>query len=229
MAKKDHPPADSSAPGEPEDKPERSLTLEQALLAPLDSILKAQLHSARSFLNMLLQLGYPHDSRSDNPDKAAGAGDDHPGPSEPYHMEFAFRDEDDEKQVLKVPALSLVPIAPLAVDSASFELEMAAEQVVERTQLRSSEKSHLGDHEAKFNDRKRPWFLVDNPVDIRGEIIAPTQTDQASKKQTQSAIKINIQVKSVPMPAGLSKLLTTLTNISEVEEFPRNKPDSETG
>lgn len=34
--------------------------MSQALLAPLDAILKAQLHAARSFLNFLIQLGYPH-------------------------------------------------------------------------------------------------------------------------------------------------------------------------
>src|SRR3569833_22533 len=36
------------------------VSLSQALLAPLDSIFKAQIHAARSFLNLLLQLGYGH-------------------------------------------------------------------------------------------------------------------------------------------------------------------------
>src|SRR3569833_4616551 len=40
------------------------VSLSQALLAPLDSIFKAQIHAARSFLNLLLQLGYGH--RPDN-------------------------------------------------------------------------------------------------------------------------------------------------------------------
>jgi hypothetical protein len=39
---------------------ETVLSLSQALLAPLDAILKAQVHAARSFLNLLLQIGYPH-------------------------------------------------------------------------------------------------------------------------------------------------------------------------
>ena len=205
--------------------PQRSLTLEQALLAPLDSILKAQLHSARSFLNMLLQLGYPHNTRDDDEDaeekkKLADGKQDEDKPDEPYHLEFAFSGEDDKPQKLRIPALSLVPISPLAVDSAEFELEMAADEVVSRTQLRSSsDEEKEASKGKKYGAKKRPWFLVDDPLDIKGEIIAPSKTDQSSKKQTQSSIKINIQVKSVPMPAGLNKLLTTLTAMSEIKEM----------
>ncbi|MFT5082649.1 MAG: hypothetical protein ACI9Y1_000676 [Lentisphaeria bacterium] len=123
-----------SVPVSKNEPPRRSLTLEQALLAPLDSILKAQLHSARSFLNMLLQLGYPHDWRNDDGnsgdvESTEGGGEasaSKPPSDEPYHMEFSFRDEDNNKQILSVPSLALVRILPLAVDSASFELEMAA-------------------------------------------------------------------------------------------------------
>ncbi len=38
------------------------ISLSQVLLAPLDAIFKAQIHAARSFINMLLQLGYKHQS-----------------------------------------------------------------------------------------------------------------------------------------------------------------------
>ena len=209
----------------------RSLTLEQALLAPLDSILKAQLHSARSFLNMLLQLGYPHKEKDDGPQPDTDTGQpalpDTDGasaltntdPDEPYHLEFAFKDEDNNKQMLRIPALSLVPISPLAVDSASFELEMAADEVVNRRQIRTSADGDDAQQKKNYHSGKRPWFLVDEPLDIRGEIIAPSSSDQASKKQTQSSIKINIQVKSIPMPAGLNKLLTSLTNMSEIQDL----------
>ena len=36
------------------------ISLSQAILAPLDALFKAQVHAARSFLNLLLQIGYPH-------------------------------------------------------------------------------------------------------------------------------------------------------------------------
>ncbi len=205
-----------------------SITLEQALLAPLDSILKAQLHSARSFLNMLLQLGYPHNPKDD---KDASGKDDtqekDKTPSEPYHLEFAFADSEGNKQLVKVPALSLVPISPLAVDSASFDLEMAANKVTTgRRQIRESENLSTDESSEDYNAVKRPWFLVEKPVEIRGDIIAPTSTDADSKKQTQSSIKINIQVKSVPMPAGLSKLLTALSSMNDVKEIDDRSEES---
>ena len=36
------------------------ITLSQTILAPLDAVFQAQAHAARSFLNLVLQLGYPH-------------------------------------------------------------------------------------------------------------------------------------------------------------------------
>ncbi len=179
------------------------LTLEQALLAPLDSILKAQLHSARSFLNLLLQLGYPH--REDT-------GDGHP-----YSLEFKFS-KDGETQKLSVPALSLVPIAPLAVDSAQFELEMSARRVVRHAQIRESEGDKAVSSRAgkNFDRYHRPWFLVDKPVNIEGDIVSTPTGEAAKHRESQSAIKININVKSIPLPAGLDKLLTSMTNMSQI-------------
>jgi len=44
------------------------ISLSQAVLAPLDAIFKAQIHAARSYINMLWQMAYPHlpvDSKGD--------------------------------------------------------------------------------------------------------------------------------------------------------------------
>src|SRR4051812_22916894 len=61
-------------PNEPQPAAETVLSLSQALLAPLDAILKAQLHASRSFLNFLLQIGYPHQPPALGPQGAeAGA------------------------------------------------------------------------------------------------------------------------------------------------------------
>ncbi len=39
---------------------QKPISIAQAVLAPLDAIFKAQIHSARSYINMLWQLAYPH-------------------------------------------------------------------------------------------------------------------------------------------------------------------------
>ena len=193
-----------------DDEAQTRLTLEQALLAPLDSILKAQLHSARSFLNLLLQLGYPHQDSSND--------------GRPYSLDFKFT-QDGEVQKLSVPALSLVPISPLAVDSASFELEMSARRVVRQAQIRESEedKALRRDGNEVYDRYRRPWFLVDKPVNIEGDIVTNPTGEAAKHRESQSAIKININVKSIPLPSGLDKLLATLTDMSTIgpdEESP---------
>lgn len=205
-----------------DDEPQTRLTLEQALLAPLDSILKAQLHSARSFLNLLLQLGYPHQDGRKDDDKQDGQGDGEKRKKKddgrPYSLTFDFI-QDNERQRVSVPALALVPISPLAVDSASFQLEMSARRVVKQTQMRESTKdSVVSKSDGETYDRyRRPWFLVDKPVNIEGDIVSTPSGEAAKHRESQSAIKIDINVKSVPLPAGLDKLLTSLTSMSSVE------------
>lgn len=94
-----------------------------------------------------------------------------------------------------------------------------------QTTMRTSAGADDETRKKRYDATRRPWFLVDEPLDIHGEIIAPSKNDEASRKQSQSSIKINIQVKSVPMPAGLNKLLTTLTNMSEIQDVP-DEPQS---
>ena len=204
--------------GENADGDEKDLSLEQALLAPLNSILKAQLHSARSFLNLLLQLGYPHS------DEKASDGRD----GEPFHMEFKHYDEEGNAQTLRVPALSLVPIAPLAVDSANFELEMAVKKVSRMQQMQTTRQDQLKEDGEKEPDA-RPWFLVDKPVSIEGSIAPPSTAGGEQRNESQSSIKIKINVKSIPMPSGLDKLLTTLTNMGEVQPPPDPPDNDESG
>jgi Protein of unknown function (DUF2589) len=193
------------AGGPEEEKNSTLVTLEQALLAPLDSILKAQLHSARSFLNLLLQLGYPHQKKDEGND------------GHPYSMEFKFT-QDGQQHTISVPALSLVPISPLAVDSATFSLEMSARNVIQKTQIRDSEKGKARDNfdGEQFDDTRRPWFLVDKPVDIMGDIVATSSGEAARHRESESAIKININVKAIPIPSGLDKLLASLTSMTTI-------------
>src|SRR5260221_13013910 len=64
---------DKSAPEfQPGEADESVVSLSQMILAPLDAIFKAQVHAARSFLNFVLQLSYPH--REDGTPGAAQSG-----------------------------------------------------------------------------------------------------------------------------------------------------------
>ncbi|WP_210397041.1 DUF2589 domain-containing protein [Motiliproteus sediminis] len=185
------------------------ISLDQALLAPLDSILKAQLHSARSFLNLLLQLGYRDQSDPEFDGK-------------PFSLSFNQEGPNGEIHEVTVPALSLVPIAPLAVSSANFDLEMAVRKIARARQLRASA---VAEEDAAAN---RPWYLVDKPVDIRGVIAPPSAPAEAARQESMSSIKIHIEVKSVPMPSGLDKLLTSLTQMGQVSERTPPAPDDGT-
>lgn len=210
-----------SSEGGDQESEGNELSLEQALLAPLNSILKAQLHSARSFLNLLLQLGYPH---KDELDETHLHG-------EPYHIPFTHYDAEGNEHTLRVPALSLVPIAPLAIDSANFELEMAVKKVSKMQQLQAERREKIM-AQAPTNVLRapdpdtRPWFLVEKPVSIQGSIAPPTTVEGLQRNESQSSIKIKINVKSIPMPSGLDKLLTTLTNMGGFVATDEN-PESE--
>lgn len=182
------PPGSEQAPegGGKLDKEPNELSLEQALLAPLNSILKAQLHSARSFLNLLLQLGYPHHDGDEGSDKK-----DKQRPGEPYHLEFRHYDASGNEQTLRVAALSLVPIAPLAIDTAVFEMEMAVRRVTEMQQMQMARQKQIQQEEKKENPDARPWFLVDKPVSIQGTI-SPSETVAGQQRnESQSSLKIN--------------------------------------
>lgn len=185
---------------------ETDISLEQALLAPLDAILKAQLHSARSFLNLLLQLGYPHDEKNEG---------------EPYQLQFRQQVEVDGEtrtQTIRVPALALVPIAPLAVSNAEFQLQMAVRKITRHSQMRGS---------AEGVDRtQRPWYLVDKPINIEGVIAAPEhRVEESASSDRESSIKIAIKVNAIPMPRGLDKLLASLTEMGQVSDNTPPGPD----
>ncbi len=194
---------------------EVSISLSQALLAPLDAILKAQLHSARSFLNLLLQLGYRH-KQLDNegmPVKEQDIKND--GKDVPYYLEFAHEVADDgkiRKQKVKVPALALIPVAPLSVESADFSFDMAVRNLEPHKQIQSSEEAEV--NKENWGRTRRPWYLVDQPVSICGVIAPPSQAEG----QREANIHVSIKITRGRMPEGVDKLLTTLTQVSRITE-----------
>ncbi|MEK7871573.1 MAG: DUF2589 domain-containing protein [Nitrospirota bacterium] len=213
---------------------ETIISLSQALLAPLDAIFKAQLHGARSFLNLLLQLGFPHKPIDEGgveiPEKKEGlpeppltSPEKKETPKElPYNLEFHYEAMIDGK-VLKrkvsIPALALVPVAPLAVESAGFKFGMMVKKIERHRQIQGSEAKAVDkEKDHGYNRHKRPWFLVDDPISMQG-IIAPSGTMEGAKETTQeSTIQIEVKVGKMMIPAGLDKLLTSLTQTSYVSE-----------
>ncbi|MFY9270953.1 MAG: DUF2589 domain-containing protein [Candidatus Manganitrophaceae bacterium] len=224
---------------------ETDVSLSQALLAPLDAIFKAQLHAARSFLNMLLQLGYPHRpvdeegvapppptpgavpgaevaAPSGSPEKGAAADRQKPYMME-FHSEILINGQ-VRRQKVAVPALALVPLAPLAVESAEFKFGMTVRQIDRHRQIQKSEEKAVKPEEEKgFNRHQRPWFLVDDPISVRGTLGsaesthrgAPTENTESGREST---IQIEVKVGRIMMPAGLEKLVTSLTQNSYIAD-----------
>src|SRR5262245_40389962 len=110
------------------------MSLSQALLAPLDALIKSQVHAARSFLNFILQIGYPHQPATTaaggagpggSPQAGGGAGAGAPAPEDwlPYRLDFPHDLPGGGRQTISIPTLALVPVAPLGVSGADFSFE----------------------------------------------------------------------------------------------------------
>jgi len=189
---------------------EATVSLSQVVLAPVDALLKAQLHASRSFLNMLLQLGYPHQSPA-----PAGASPTPAPPADgkPYTLTFTQEQVIDgvtRQQKLSLPALALVPVNPLAVESARFSFDLSVREVGPHQQLKVSE--------ASTAEQPRPWFLVHEPVSIRGAIAPPSaRPEDRAATESETAMHIELKVGTAKIPAGLDRLLTTLTQLGAVE------------
>lgn len=192
------------------------MSLSQAILAPLNSMFKAQIHAGRSFLSYVLQMGYPHVkvNKDGSLDEASLSDKDLL-----YTQKFRFNrtnGENTENFEVSIPTLALIPVAPLAIDSAEFEFDFKVSNVSKHQQIQESEKevTKLEAKENNFNEFNRPWYLVKDPVSLRGGLLPGSGSVQGS--ENSSAIKVKIKVSKQPLPAGLDKLLTTLNQISDI-------------
>ncbi len=134
---------------------ETVLSLSQALLAPLDAILKAQVHAARSFLSFLLQIGYPHRPAPAAQGAAPPAGGSaQPGASSatpapegdegvPYQMDFYHDAPNLGRQKISIPTLALVPLNPLGVKEAEFQFDFYVRQISRHNQMMAADKAAL--------------------------------------------------------------------------------------
>ena len=185
------------------------ISLAQAILGTLDAVYTAQVHGARSFLNFLLQLGY------------AEAKDLKPGEEPaPYTIPFTYETSDDARKTVKrrieVPTLALVPVTPISIESADIKLAFRVESLAKFQQSRESVRS-----KDKSEEYKRPWFLVPDPISLRGTI-----GPQPAEESTSSAATIEVALKlaRVPAPEALQRLLSALGNTGPGTVLPESPP-----
>jgi len=190
------------------------ISLSQAILAPLLSIFKAQVHAARSFLSFLLQIGTPHIPADGEEEMPLPTG----GESlymQTFHLKHTNNQGKEETVEIKIPSLALVPIAPLGVESAEFEFDFRVENYHRHRQMQRSEEQMLEKERDKgFDAHYRPWYLVDNPINFDGNV-APSATAESASSAGQ-VIKIKIRVSRQPTSAGLDKLLTSFNQYISV-------------
>ena len=207
------------------------ISLSQAILAPLDALFKAQVHAARSFLNLLLQIGYPNVECDKNgspiihphieldPQGNPVSSGPETKPKLVYTEDFFTADQDGNKMKVSIPALALVPITPLTIDNASFKLNFKVENNDVHTQMQASEKKITDAEKANgsgWDETKRPWFLVSDPVSFRGNVAPSANEKSESSQSSSSVINIEINLCRQPLPSGLDKLLTFLQESSKV-------------
>lgn len=204
------------------------MSLSQAILAPLDALAKAQVHAARSFLNFVLQIGYPHRAVGTMPDG------DEAMYSQKFQLEQTTLNEAGEAEhkalTLTLPTLALVPLQPLGIESAKYEVELVVRELDHHQQIQSSELTEVSKEAPVMGSRgeaikttaqPRPWFLVAEPISVRGTLSNPGGDGTREK---MASIKVQVELKCAPTPAGLAKLLSTMTQVSSLSETVRPKP-----
>ena len=192
------------------------ITLPQAVLAPLLARFQAQVHAGMAFLSYLLQIGSPHVEVDESGMIIEQARKEKEAL---YKQTFTFEkkvNDQTQKFELSVPTLSLVPIAPLGIDSAEFEFDFRVENFQAHAQMQKSEKKAL--EKDAFSSDNRPWYLVENPINFSGNVVPPSEEATATSK-TQNVIKIKITVGKQPIPSGLDKFLVSLNQLAEVNEM----------
>lgn len=193
------------------------ISLSQLISGPMEALLKAQLHAARSFLNMVLQLGYPH---VEVDEKGKAKQDVLQNQDRLYMQEFVVDTKtasgEMKQATLRIPALALVPLAPLSIEGADFEINFKVSHIFRHQQMQSAATDKTAG-EKNFDVFHRPWFLIKDPISIRGVLASQLSDDKKEDNTEESAIKINIKVSRQAMPVGIDKLLTSLTQTNSIQ------------
>lgn len=181
------------------------VSLSQAILSPLDALFQSQVHAARSFLNLIMQVGYPPADSND-----AGAADNG-NPGKPYELEFAYTapnpvTKQPQDYKLKIPALALLPLNALNIDSAEFKFGLSVTHVDEHQQMQAS----------NTQPQKRPWYLVSDPISMQGNISSHSSAGNNGSSSSSTNVDVVIKLGKSPVPAALDNLLTALTKSTEL-------------
>lgn len=197
-----------------------TLTLSQAILAPINSVLQAQVHSARSFVNLVLQMGFKHKPEAEETDAADLKEED-----SMYYMDFmatrADSDGKEKKYRVKIPTLAMLPLNPLAIEEAevSFSMSIKGEYQPQRQFSKLSKKGQPNDKgEKDYDESKRPWYIIDEPVDLTGTI--------GGNDNPLSKIDIRLKMGKGEVPPQLKKFIATASDFGAaetIEDRPANK------
>jgi len=210
------------------------ISLSAALLAPINSIFEAQIHSARAFLNFILQMGFRHTPTRDDFDNQE-LYDSHMADLNNVKKEMKEliqeRKKEDylsDEKTARLKELS-ADYGDLYHQSIDFIDNTGNEFQVSIPNLALLPIKPLAISEADFSyefqvatetetfkqnsaakkpekDKGSPWFLIKEPKSIRGSIA------ERKEDSTQRTIKINVKVGNTEMPYGLEKLMVHLTN-----------------
>jgi hypothetical protein len=197
------------------------ISLSQTVLSLLQSIVRANNHAQRGAVTEFLQLGFPARPAGAEPPKDPVTGE--VLPDKPYTMDFLQEQEEGgvlKRRILRMPTLALFPAVTLAVKSASFKLDMAV-QSIERSVMHTA-----GNKDTDLAaSPTRPWFLVHEPVELKGHISSSASEQGArGERRNEQRIQIEVQVEQTPLPAGMAKLITSLTQSASTRELPPLPP-----
>jgi hypothetical protein len=115
-----------------------------------------------------------------------------------HSLDFEYVDDQGNEHLISIPNLALIPVKPLAIDTANFKFEMSVNKAADFKTLRDSNEEEI----------ERPWYLI-QPKQLSGNIVSKGQSSQA-------AISIDISIKTTEMPAGLSKFLASVNESSRI-------------
>lgn len=226
---------DSSNP----DQNPSHITLSQAILAPVQSLLQAQTHAARSFLNLLLQTGFDHKGVRNSGDLVDNASTDNNSQNSAPHSDkdndgvyrLAFEqtrvnaDGEEEKVTVSIPTIAAIPMHPLAIEEAEVEFSMRLgienngdtrgdAYVRAKSFSNAGQKARQTNRDGepdKYDQNERPWFLVDQPVDLQGQI-SPKQGGS-----DQPEVSVKMKVSQVEAPEALRRFISNLSDFSTIE------------
>lgn len=118
------------------------------------------------------------------------------GHHEDAHMQsFRYKDGQGAYHQIEIPALALVPVKPLSIESADYEFSMSIDSAYE---------NYSQNQKTSVVKEDRPWFFI-KPKRFTGSIASK------DSEQTQSTVKVKVHLESSPIPQGLSNLLVSLT------------------